>query len=292
MDPRSPAARRAIEVYPHAATVVLFRLPRTLKYKAKPGRSLDQLKSELLLLMDGVEGLAHAPVPLQVAGPDWVGLRRQVLAAQRKSDLRRAEDPIDAVVCAYVALYAVRCPDGVTIYGDVATGCIVTPTLPSGPYSGDQIRTGRWSIGASTSIRSTTVANAAVSGSRPSTSAETTEPSTAQISVHTSSMCTDRPDFSMASATASARCRRLRRIVSRNAGKRVQAMWRSYLDISCSASPEPDTSPTSKSTSISAVVSGPLRRRDSAVTRARSWAISIIPMCSTARAIKSSSDEK
>jgi predicted RNase H-like nuclease len=131
MDPLSPARRRAVEVYPHAATVALFRLPRTLKYKAKPGRSLDQLKSELLLLMDGLEKLARAAVPLQVAGPDWVEMRRRVVAAQRKSDLRRAEDPIDAVVCAYVALYAQRCPTGVTIYGDLATGYIVTPSLPS-----------------------------------------------------------------------------------------------------------------------------------------------------------------
>src|SRR5271163_2868180 len=46
MDPASPATRRAIEVYPHPATVVLFRLPRTLKYKAKPGRGRDQPKSE------------------------------------------------------------------------------------------------------------------------------------------------------------------------------------------------------------------------------------------------------
>ncbi len=131
MDPRSSARRRAIEVYPHAATVALFRLPRTLKYKAKPGRGLDQLKSELLLLMDGVEGLAHAGVPLHVAGHgDWCELRRQVVTAQRKSDLRRAEDPIDAVVCAYVALYAEHRPADVTIYGDFATGYIVTPSLP------------------------------------------------------------------------------------------------------------------------------------------------------------------
>jgi predicted RNase H-like nuclease len=131
MDPHSSAARRAIEVYPHPATVVLFRLARTLKYKAKPGRRVDQLKSELLLLMDGVEELARTPVPLRVAGHDaWVELRRQVVAAQRKSDLRRAEDPVDAVVCAYVALYAQRCPAGVTVYGDFATGYIVTPSLP------------------------------------------------------------------------------------------------------------------------------------------------------------------
>ena len=134
MDPRSPAPRRAIEVYPHPATVVLFRLARTLKYKAKPGRGLDQLKAELLLLMGGIERLAHAAVPLHVAGHDgWVELRRRVITAQRKSDLRRAEDPVDAVVCAYVALYAQRSPADVTIYGDFATGYIVTPSLPADP---------------------------------------------------------------------------------------------------------------------------------------------------------------
>ncbi|HTX96156.1 MAG TPA: DUF429 domain-containing protein [Mycobacterium sp.] len=131
MDPRSSAPRRAIEVYPHPATVVLFRLERTLKYKAKPGRDLARLKSELLLLMDGIERLAHAAVPLYVADhDDWVELRRQVVTAQRKSALRRAEDPVDAVVCAYVALYAERRPTDVAIYGDFATGYIVTPALP------------------------------------------------------------------------------------------------------------------------------------------------------------------
>ncbi|WP_155767054.1 DUF429 domain-containing protein, partial [Mycobacterium colombiense] len=61
----------------------------------------------------------------------WVALRRAVAAAQRKSELRRAEDPVDAVVCAYVALYAQRSPGNVTIYGDPDTGHIVTPSLPA-----------------------------------------------------------------------------------------------------------------------------------------------------------------
>ena len=75
MDPLSSSTRRAIEVYPHPAMVALFRLPRTLKYKAKPGRSFDQLKSELLVLVDGIERLAHAVVPLEVAGPAWAAPR-------------------------------------------------------------------------------------------------------------------------------------------------------------------------------------------------------------------------
>ncbi len=115
----------------------MFRLERTLKYKAKAGRTVDRLKSELLLLMDGVERLEHAPVPLRVKGHDgWIALRRAVAGAQRKSELRGAEDPVDAVVCAYVALYAQRKPGNVTIYGDLDTGYIVTPSLPVDPARG------------------------------------------------------------------------------------------------------------------------------------------------------------
>lgn len=69
MDPLSSATRRAIEVYPHPATVALFRLPRALKYKAKPGRSVDLLKSELLRLMDGVEAIARPPGQTQALRP-------------------------------------------------------------------------------------------------------------------------------------------------------------------------------------------------------------------------------
>lgn len=122
--------RPAIEVYPHAATVALFGLPKTLKYKQKPGRDVPQLRSALLRLMSLVESLADAHPPLDATQhPEWVSLRDAVEAATRKSELRRAEDPVDAVVCAYVALFATRRPADVTTYGDDATGRIVTPTL-------------------------------------------------------------------------------------------------------------------------------------------------------------------
>lgn len=132
IDPQSSSPRRAIEVYPHAATVALFRLGRTLKYKAKPGRSVAQLRAELLRLMEHIEGLAQADPPLRVTdSEDWANLRNLAETAERKSELRRVEDPVDAVMCAYVAMFAARRPTDVTFYGDGATGCIVTPTLPS-----------------------------------------------------------------------------------------------------------------------------------------------------------------
>ena len=138
MDPRSTRARRAIEVYPHPATVALFRLGRTLKYKNKPGRGLEQLRSELLVLLGLLEGLASADPPLLVSGHPtdqgavwrWQGLRSAVEGAGRKSELRAVEDQIDAVVCAYVAFFATRKPQRTTTYGDFETGYIVTPTLP------------------------------------------------------------------------------------------------------------------------------------------------------------------
>ena len=125
--------RRAIEVYPHAATVALFRLGRTLKYKNKPGRSLPLLRAELLRLMSLLESLGGERTAMHLAGNEqWRELVATVGAAERKSELRRAEDQVDAVVCAYVALFVERQPDLVTTYGDPATGEIVTPTLPTG----------------------------------------------------------------------------------------------------------------------------------------------------------------
>jgi predicted RNase H-like nuclease len=41
------------------------------------------------------------------------------------------EDVVDAVVCAYVALLRARHPERTTVFGDLATGYIVTPTLPA-----------------------------------------------------------------------------------------------------------------------------------------------------------------
>ena len=126
LDPHSTSARKAMEVYPHAASVVLFGLDKTLKYKQKPGRDFDSLRSELLRLMTFVEALDDLTV---TASEDWMTLKAAVGEATRKSQLRRAEDPVDAVLCAYIARYATVRPQDITVYGDTDSGCIVTPTL-------------------------------------------------------------------------------------------------------------------------------------------------------------------
>ncbi len=136
LNPRSGRARRAIEVYPHPATVALFRLGRTLKYKNKPGRDLEGMRAELLTLIGLMEGLSEAEPAIHLTDHDadaesWTALRLQAETATRKSELRVVEDQVDAVVCAYVAMFATARPDDLTTYGDFETGYVVTPTLPA-----------------------------------------------------------------------------------------------------------------------------------------------------------------
>jgi predicted RNase H-like nuclease len=115
-------------VYPHPATIVLFGLEKILKYKRGP---FEVRQSELLQLMTLIEGLDKATPRLRVNhNVSWVELRRRIAAATRPGQLDRDEDPVDAVLCAYVALYWYHRPEDVTVYGDFATGYIVTPTLP------------------------------------------------------------------------------------------------------------------------------------------------------------------
>ena len=126
--PRQPV-RRAIEVYPHTAIVALFGLAATLKYKAKPGRTLAARAAALAQLMQHLEALRGADPALDVqAAPRWVALARSVAAPSSGAELARLEDEIDAYVCAYTALYywthgTSRC----RIAGDTDSGYILTP---------------------------------------------------------------------------------------------------------------------------------------------------------------------
>lgn len=131
-DPQSRADRRAIEVYPHAATIALFKLGKTLKYKRR-AKDVAKRKDELLKMVELIEGLNDANPRLRVrSSPAWLELRKRIEAGGRAFQLNACEDPVDAVLCAYVALYFERRREDVTIYGDGEDGYIVTPALPPG----------------------------------------------------------------------------------------------------------------------------------------------------------------
>lgn len=127
----STAARRAIEVYPHPAMVVLFELDYVIPYKSKQGRTLDGLKQAFERLLT----LMEQRLPeLRLAGhPRWQELRQHCRRAQRKAELGAVEDEIDAIFCAHLAhLWHREGADGSDLLGDDDSGCIVVPK-PRGP---------------------------------------------------------------------------------------------------------------------------------------------------------------
>lgn len=120
--------RRAIEVYPHAALVSLFDLPTVLRYKRGRQRLVADRREEMLRLLTLVETLRTEDPPLFVeANHSWSSARRSIEGATRPLHLNAVEDAVDAVVCAYVALLAMRSPARVEVFGTEVDGAIVVP---------------------------------------------------------------------------------------------------------------------------------------------------------------------
>jgi predicted RNase H-like nuclease len=111
--------------------VVLFGLERILPYKAKRRRSFKVRHEAMCTLVDRIEGLATTDVtPWHPATDPWRQIRHQVQHATTSATLRRLEDRLDAVVCAYIAAYGHAWPDRVHVFGDACNGYILTPITP------------------------------------------------------------------------------------------------------------------------------------------------------------------
>lgn len=126
-----PGAPGCIEVYPHPAMVGLFSLPYTIPYKGKKGRDLGSLQAAYEVLLDSMAG--HLPELGLSRNERWVQLRVVAANPQRKADLERVEDEIDAIVCAHLAWLWSSRPDALRVYGDVRSGYIVAPPPPGHP---------------------------------------------------------------------------------------------------------------------------------------------------------------
>jgi predicted RNase H-like nuclease len=127
--PPVTGTRRAIEVYPHSAAVALFDLPRVLPYKARTGRTLESRREALLRLLALIAGLGG---PTAVGAPRLTApegtfeqLTQEIETASTGAALRRLEDPIEAIMCAYVGLLFRA--DLAVVIGDAQTGAVVTP---------------------------------------------------------------------------------------------------------------------------------------------------------------------
>jgi predicted RNase H-like nuclease len=121
--------RVILEVYPHAAMVAIFDLPRTLKYKK--GTAAEK-RAGLLVLADHLRRLARAVPPLR-SNDAFDSLMSRNLALVRGAALKQHEDRLDAVFCAYLAYYFWywRMQRN-EIFGSVGEGYIVNPILVDG----------------------------------------------------------------------------------------------------------------------------------------------------------------
>jgi histidinol-phosphate phosphatase family protein len=122
------ATRRVVEVFPHPATVSLFHLERTLKYKARRGRDYSLRWRDLARLRGSLDSLSTATPPLILSDD----MAHMPIHGQRGRAFKAAEDLLDATICAYSGLYAwYHGPRGYAVYGNAQKGHILVPMTPS-----------------------------------------------------------------------------------------------------------------------------------------------------------------
>jgi predicted RNase H-like nuclease len=117
-------ARQITEVYPHAAMIGLFGLTRTLKYKYRAGRPAAERLAAWRCYQHHLSALHQADPPLH----GLADLLAQDVAVLRGRARKDYEDRLDAVLCAYIALYALRWGAArCRVFGTRAAGHIFTP---------------------------------------------------------------------------------------------------------------------------------------------------------------------
>ena len=118
------AVRQIVEVFPHPAMIGLIGLQRTLKYKARPKRCFDERLSEWRRYQAYISDLVRADPPLH--GQEAFIARDVTQLTGRR--LKDYEDQVDALICAYIALYAFRWGEArCHVFGTLDEGSIFTP---------------------------------------------------------------------------------------------------------------------------------------------------------------------
>lgn len=120
-------ARQMMEVFPHPAHIVLFGLAKTLKYKPKPKRSYETRWAEMNRYSRLLRSLSLRDPPLDLPD-DWPPADVTGLIGGK---LKRLEDGLDALTCAYSVLWYWRHgPPGAEVIGDMVNGYVVIPQVP------------------------------------------------------------------------------------------------------------------------------------------------------------------
>lgn len=125
---QAQSARVMLEVYPHPAVVELFRLPHIIKYKK--GKVVQRRHGQQEL-QRRIGELSHFSPPLN-ATPKLCEFLEIKTESLRGANLKRNEDQLDAIVCAYIAYYYwFWRAERTQLFGDVKHGYIIVPFPPS-----------------------------------------------------------------------------------------------------------------------------------------------------------------
>lgn len=124
---KARATRKIFEVYPHPSMVVLFGLSRILQYKAKPKRTHAFRVGEFEKYENLLGGLKRKNPSLSIEN----GVLGKKLGDFGVTELKRHEDMLDAIFCAYIAHYYWVHPENCSILGDMKNGYIMTPVFDS-----------------------------------------------------------------------------------------------------------------------------------------------------------------
>ena len=101
-----------------------------LPYKAKARRDLATRQTAFAQLLALLESVAELGLP---GHPDWEEQAAAVRAATRPVHLERAEDRLDAVLCADLARRWATGPATLHVYGTPGEGAVVAPPPPTHP---------------------------------------------------------------------------------------------------------------------------------------------------------------
>lgn len=122
--PRQTNVRQVMEVFPHPAHVVLFGLGKTLKYKPKPKRSYETRWAAMNEYGRLLRSLSSFDPPLDLPA----GWPPADVSGIIGAKLKRLEDGLDALSCAYIVLWYWRHgAAGAEALGDMTNGYVVIP---------------------------------------------------------------------------------------------------------------------------------------------------------------------
>ncbi|MCB9362790.1 DUF429 domain-containing protein [Candidatus Woesearchaeota archaeon] len=110
------SGKRFYEVFPHPATITLFRRDKIIPYKNKPGRTYESRWQAFKEYQNAFYKL----LPCDFLKQKVIGMRGRAL--------KDYEDQIDALLCAYIVFFYWKNPKKCTIFGDLDKGYILTPT--------------------------------------------------------------------------------------------------------------------------------------------------------------------